>query len=139
MDNLPNPNEVDPYKFKWDLTKPCSDCPFIKDTPTHDGIHSNLQSIVGHLEHGNFAHSCHKTHPGADGWNPEYRGEIQNCAGLTIMQHKLGEPTYPMVRAILSNELDESKLDLSANTFVDIKDMVDHYKKNHLVIRFLMR
>jgi hypothetical protein len=134
-----DPYKVDPYSFKWELTKPCSDCPFVKSSPLHDGIASDLPKLAEHIESGNFVHSCHKTHPGADGWNPDYKGAIQNCAGLTIMQIKNEELTIPIVRAKLSGELDDSKMDLTVDTFKDIKDMADYYVKNHVKIRFLLR
>ena len=98
-----------------------------------------MPKLAEHLESGNFVHSCHKTHPGADGWNPDYKGDIQNCAGLTIMQIKNEELTTPIVRATISGELDESKMDLTSDTFTDIKDMAAYYVKNHVKIRFLLR
>jgi hypothetical protein len=131
----PDPSAVDPYAFAWDLKTPCNDCPFLKSTPCHDGIASDLPTLLKHEDHGNYAHSCHKTHPGADGWVETYQGPVQHCAGFTIMKIKSDNITTPMLLAKVKKKLDFKKMDLSVETFKDLTEMAFHYLENHHPIK----
>lgn len=77
--------------MKFNLKKPCKDCPFRNDKPHQKGwlgekrandIYQNL------LDGGNFP--CHKTHDYADDSGSEFRHQDnhQFCAGALIMLEK---------------------------------------------------
>jgi hypothetical protein len=76
---------------KFDLTKPCADCPFRK----RDGVrltHGRIAGIVSAIappdgQGGTFA--CHKT-TGADRTTPIPDRDHQHCAGALIFAGKLG-------------------------------------------------
>lgn len=51
------------------MRKPCSDCPFKKDSPLA-GSPDWLEDILNYRkENRYFEHSCHKTDPNADGYS----------------------------------------------------------------------
>jgi hypothetical protein len=62
---VPNPNDVDPYKFAWDLKTPCSDCPFLRSTPCHSGIAEGLVDMAKHYVEN---HQPIRIHMRGKGW-----------------------------------------------------------------------
>ena len=84
-------------QIRWDLKKPCQDCPFKYDTADHAGVARDAHEVIWGLESGNFAHTCHKTDVRSD--CPTAKGPAQHCAGLMIMAKKSNRVTEPMLRA----------------------------------------
>jgi len=73
-------------KLKYDLKKPCKDCPFLQGSELHQGIAKAIPEYIANLEMDRFAHTCHKTDPRTD--SPEgqaFKGDIQHCAGSIAM------------------------------------------------------
>src|SRR5262245_42241140 len=107
---------ADASTLRYDLKRPCSDCPFRVDTPHHEGIATGLTELYGCMEMGTAAHSCHKTDPAADGFSPSYQGPIQHCAGFMIMQRdwqrERGDDLQPILaRAVRFGQVDLAQLE----------------------------
>lgn len=68
------------------MSKPCSDCPFVKSSPL-SGSPDWLRDILERQVNDEyFRHTCHKTDPNADG----YRGgkKVRDCSGhIMIMMN----------------------------------------------------
>lgn len=77
--------------MKFDLKKPCKDCPFIKGSSTNVTLEEGrLSSIVEDIQYRDSSFVCHKT-LGYDGKTvPE-----QHCAGALIYLERIGRYGRP--------------------------------------------
>lgn len=72
--------------LRYDMTKPCKDCPFLRSSKLHEGICNSLVQYKEHIENDTFAHSCHKTDRRADSEEGQsFTGATQHCAGALAM------------------------------------------------------
>lgn len=94
----------------WNRTTPCSDCPFLKTSPFHEGVADSIPQYVESIQRGQFAHTCHKTDNRADCDGPRnFNGQPQHCAGAILMLLKTGMATdlqLPLLQAAERGELD---------------------------------
>lgn len=73
-------------EMRFDLKKPCKDCPFRADAPYHEGVLKDIPKLHSLVEKGQMAHSCHMTDPRSDSEHGKrYKGPVQHCAGLLLM------------------------------------------------------
>lgn len=127
---LPSSAKIPESEIHYDLKGPCSDCPYRKGVPFHAGIFSNIPKVYRALQAGDGLHSCHKTHPVADGFKPGYMGPVQHCGGLLAMMNlDVSLLSGPQVRAIDSGRWDPGGMDAEAPVFASMKAMVRHYIK----------
>lgn len=105
----------------WDMRNPCADCPFMKTTPFHQGVAKSIPNVVGSINEGRFAHTCHKTdtRKACDGpvAGKETGKPVQHCIGSILMLLKTGKGKdlqLPFLQAIESGKL--STADLSKLT-----------------------
>ncbi len=120
---------VEPREIHFDLKKPCDDCPFRRDVPCHDGVMGDLIGIWGKVEHGNFAHSCHKTDPRSDGFVDSYKGPTQHCAGAIIMIKNMGPESIQSHWILHWKKI--KKIKKHPAVFTDLKEMMLHYANNY--------
>lgn len=118
---------MSPKEIGFDLKKACQDCPFKKATPIHSGVAQDLPALAGHIEMGSFMHSCHKTDPDSDGYNADYKGQIQHCAGAIVMLKKMG-PDYGQVAWIGRRDKIAAIPD-DAEIFESAAKMFNHYAR----------
>lgn len=80
-----------PVDVKYDMVSPCSDCPFLKTSPFHQGVAESMVQYLESMEDGTFAHTCHKTdnRPAVDGPR-NHKGDTQHCVGALLMLMKTG-------------------------------------------------
>ncbi len=117
------------------LKKPCADCPFKKSTPFHDGVGSSLPDLYEGVEKGLITHTCHKTDPRSDGYEDNYNGQVQQCAGFIVMLKKMEafneEDLDKFHRGLLSSYLREdfapSSYPDDKDVFSSVKEMARHY------------
>lgn len=87
----------------FNLTRPCGNCPFrsdrtdILEDASPDWAEETLQILSDPYLSG---HSCHKTDPTADGFNPDYKGPTEHCAGISILLKREGVCTGQVLMAI---------------------------------------
>lgn len=115
----------------YDLMTPCSDCPFKKDANYHSGVLKSIPDLHGRMERGEFSHSCHKTDKRSDGYDRNHKGPVQHCAGAIILCEKdriIGMQS-PYATAFYKQKFKLTDLDMKANIFDSLLDMMRHYMK----------
>lgn len=107
--------------MKFDLTTPCSGCPFRRDCqPGWLGL-ERANSIAETLDQGN-TFSCHKT-----GRNQAREGE-QHCAGaLIVLKNSQGGFSGMVSIAAALGIFNYRALDLDAPVFDSLDDFIDHH------------
>lgn len=113
---------------KFDLKKPCKDCPFRQGAKFHQGVYNSLLEMHHHLEDKTLIHTCHKTDPMSD--SPEgkkYKGDLQHCAGLlTMMSNDVTMLGKYQLQAMNENRW-KPELMKASRVFKSYLDMVRHY------------
>ena len=112
----------------FEQLSPCNDCPFKKNAPFHNGIVKDLPQYIKDMDKGEFAHTCHKTDPRADGYKEGYAERPQHCVGAIHML-KL-EEIQPGTLEFLCRDIDGfDKLKGGDDCFKNKKEMIRHYIK----------
>lgn len=102
-------------KMKYDLTKPCGNCPFRSDKPFP--LHyERVMEITDGLLYRNIPFSCHKTTT-QKGRSSDYK-DAQHCAGALIFLEKQERPHQMMRIAERLGMYDRRKLDPAAFDYV---------------------
>lgn len=121
-------NKTTHKELAWDLKTPCRDCPFRKDVEPHPGVAHELELYFAKILIGEFSHSCHKTDPRSDGFEPGYKGAVQHCAGANILTRKTKEIQTPAFYAEYKKIFNPKKLDMKAPVFNNLIEMANKYK-----------
>ncbi len=114
--------------MNYNLTKPCSSCPFradIKPFLTPDRAVEITDSIFRHQQ----SFPCHHTMvcDGEEGLTTGPNSE--HCAGAMIMLEKMGYPNQMMRISERLGAYDRTKLDMDAPVFDDVEDMVEAHEE----------
>ncbi len=116
--------------MRFDLTKPCDNCPFRTDCLPgwlgEERAQAIADSILSFGKPGKTVGAqfpCHKTTEatGASGDNP------QHCAGAMILLRKRGEPNTPMQLAERFGMFNPADLRLDAPVFDTPEEFVQHH------------
>lgn len=108
--------------MKYDLKKPCGNCPFRTDCLPGWLGEESAERIATAITDLQQTFSCHKTDRGA---NKEET--TQHCGGALIMLEKMGQPNQMMRIAERLGFYDRSKLDMNAPVFDDTQEFIDHH------------
>lgn len=116
-------------ELKYDLKKPCPDCPFTMRAELHQGVAKALPEYMANMEMDRFAHTCHKTDPRADSdEGKRFKGQPRHCAGAIAMMAQGGLTAQShVIEAVPQKNWDMLKK--SQGTFKDFKHMVFTYVK----------
>lgn len=99
--------------MKFDLKKPCKDCPFIKGSATNTTLaEGRLEGIVDDIRAG-MTFTCHKT-------LEKRQSEQQHCGGALIFLEKENNPNQMMRIAERFGLYNRKALHMDA-------DLVDEY------------
>lgn len=124
--------------MKYDLTKPCKDCPFLNEKlGMFFSSGERAQDIVDGVREGMFP--CHKTTT----WDEDSEGETvqvrtpttQACAGAMIALEHGGEPNQMMRIAERVGFYDATKLDMDSPSCTDLDEWVNWHYDNTGVAR----
>lgn len=97
--------------MRFDLKKPCKDCPFIKGSCTNTTLaEGRLEGIVDDIRN-DMSFTCHKTLDNES-------SKQQHCAGAMVFLEKENRPNQMMRIAERVGMYDHTKLDMN----VDIVD-----------------
>lgn len=114
--------------MKTDLTAPCSDCPFRKDSTEGWLGRARATEIVEAVLEQDQTFSCHKTNSWCDetGDTIETK-DSQLCAGAAAMNHHQGNPNFifrlaAMVRRDTGKELKNTDI-----VFRHKKEFIEHH------------
>lgn len=129
--DVSSPDKVTRHDISYNLTEPCSDCPFKIDAKWHSGVFESLESYHSRMERGEFAHTCHKTDPRSDGYSKAHIGPIEHCAGALILceSDESIQGQLPAILALKEGKYDPSKLNMDSGAFKKVTDMIKHYYK----------
>lgn len=101
---------------RFDMVRPCGDCPFRRDTPCQ--LEGDLpETVMEGLIFNGDGFMCHKTVAYDDpatyaGGRPT--ANDQHCAGAMIFLEKVREPNKMMLRALARGTFDPERLDMAA-------------------------
>lgn len=105
---------IDEAELRYDLRRPCADCPFRRDVPKHEGFGSGLAELyLAMFIMGTKGHTCHMTDPMGDSLaGQRFEGPLQHCAGaLILMRRESIEPPSSVTRAIDDGRFDFDQLE----------------------------
>lgn len=98
--------------MKFDLKKPCKDCPFIKGSSTNRSlVEGRLEGIVNDIR-SDMSFTCHKT-LGLP------KSDQQHCAGAMVFLEREDRPNQMMRIAERLNLYDRHKLDMDSDIIDD--------------------
>lgn len=109
--------------MKFDLVRPCSNCPFRSDIPAYLNK-KRAKEITDALILQQATFSCHKTNKFDDEGNAIETRDTQHCAGAMIFLEKLGRPNQLMRIAERFGGYDHTKLDMQAPIFRTPAEMI---------------
>lgn len=102
--------------MKFDLTKPCKECPFRSDRPGY--LHPERVEEITDALMSDHTFQCHKTiKSGVDD---------QHCAGALIFLEANERPNQMMRIMERLGAYDRSKLDMNLPVFTDADEMIAH-------------
>lgn len=115
--------------MKFDLPRPCNNCPFRSDKPfpLHPQRALDIMS-------GDHTFACHKTVDYDQPTDEEGRCDgvetenSQHCAGFLILREKMSKPTQMMRIAERLGLYDPTKLDMNSPVFEDIDAAMVSFK-----------
>ena len=104
------------HMMRFDLVRPCGDCPFRRDMPCDLGEENAAAIILAMFGRGD-AFACHKTVEYANAGI--YEGGIctensQHCAGALILAEKAQERGIMAQEALRQGKFDPARLDMTA-------------------------
>lgn len=115
--------------MRFDLTRPCGNCPFRSDKPFHLAP-DRVRGILGGGKHWWPAESfpCHKTLDYSDVDGDGYvkvPETAQQCAGVMAILHREGRPNTAMQIAERFGLWDPSSLDPTAPWYASTQAAID--------------
>lgn len=113
--------------MKYDLTKPCKDCPFRTDCLKGWLGEDRAAEIAESITDLQQSFPCHKTTT-ADNEGERVRTDAeQHCAGALILLEKIERPNQMMRICERIGMYDRTKLDMTAPVFDDADAFVEHH------------
>ena len=110
--------------MKYELTKPCDNCPFVYTKP-FPLKRARVEEIIDGLLHKDIPFSCHKTTT-QKGRDCSHKNS-QHCAGALIFLEKQERPHQAMRIGERIGLYDMRKLDMDAPVYDDADGMIDSY------------
>lgn len=109
--------------FKFDLKKPCANCPFRKDIPFFLSK-ARATDIVNAVTKEDKTFSCHKTVTYGDDGESVFTPKEQHCAGALILVAKTGAANSMLQIAERFGIYDPAKIDMDAPVYDTGDDMI---------------
>lgn len=107
---------------KFDLTRPCKNCPFRKDIRPYLPA-NRCEEILNAITSEQRTFSCHET----TGVKGNKKVEEQHCAGATILLEKIEKPNQWMRWMERLYMYDHNKLDMNAPVYDSLEEMQEAY------------
>lgn len=104
--------------MKFDLIRPCADCPFRSDKKFYLAK-GRAREIIDGITREQKTFSCHKTNTSCDDEDGMMREteKSQHCAGALIMLERMNKPNQMMRIAERLGMYDRTKLDMSSPVY----------------------
>ena len=113
-------------QVKFDLTTPCSECPFRADIRPFLSL-ARANEIVGQVVRGDKTFACHKTTGVADGRRVLVKNH-QSCAGAMILVRREGWRNQMYQIAERLGLLDPRGLNMAAPVYSSAKNMIGAHR-----------
>lgn len=114
--------------MKFDLCRPCAECPFRTDRPGYL-TRASAQSITDALIQHDQTFACHKTVDYSATDAGEVTSDSQHCAGALLLLERLHRPNQMMRIAERPRCYDRSRLDANAPVFSNATSFVNHHAR----------
>ena len=105
--------------MKYDLKKPCSNCPFLRSTH----FRFSTSRMVEIVEAETFP--CHKTLDYTKEGPVRVREQSRHCAGHLILREKMEMPTQLMRIAERIGMYDRTKLEMDSDVYDTLDEMIE--------------
>lgn len=115
--------------MKFELRKPCANCPFRTDIEFYLG-ESRAKEIADGITKKGQTFTCHKTLDYDGEGNTVVGSKSQHCAGALIMLEKTERPNQMMRIAERLGLYDHTKLDMNSPVFENAESFKANYKGN---------
>ena len=113
--------------MKFDLVRPCDNCPFRTDCAKGWLGKAAATSFANGITNEQGTFSCHKTIDYREGAPRASRDEEQHCAGALILLEKMNRPNQMMRWMERLHFYDMTKLDMDAPVFDDTDEFIEHH------------
>jgi len=116
--------------MKFDLTKPCPQCPFRSDIRPFLA-QDRAEEIGMAITAGQQTFTCHKTTVPCEAEDGEDFGTMkdgpnaQHCAGALILLEKMEQPNQMMRWMERIGKYDRTKLDMDSPVFDDVDEFIE--------------
>lgn len=110
--------------MKFDLIRPCANCPFRTDHPGYLRAERAEEIADALLSGATF--TCHKTNEFGEEGTIE-TSSSQHCAGALIFLESQDRPNQLMRIAERIGCYDRTKLDMDAPVFTDADGLIEHH------------
>jgi hypothetical protein len=117
-------------KMRFDLTRPCKDCPFRSDTRPFGLAPERVREILGDARKGTRqwwpapSFPCHRTIEYLDDNGVRYSPNSQQCAGVMIILHREGRPNDAMQIAERMGLWNPANLDPDAPVYASTEEAI---------------
>lgn len=102
--------------MKFDMKKPCKDCPFVVGSATNETLaEGRIESIVDDLRN-DMSFTCHKT------LYTEKKVEEQHCGGALIFLERENRPNQIMRMAERIGLYNHKELDMDVRNLIENED-----------------
>lgn len=109
-------------EMKYDLTRPCADCPFLREGGIRLRKSRAAEIAEGAIGPQGQTFACHKS-TGVGGQHKD--GKQRHCAGALIFSEKNDAPTQMMRICERLGMYDRRKLEGFDDVFDDVEEMVE--------------
>ena len=106
--------------MKFNLKKPCKQCPFSRGSIDGWLGEDRAEEIINSISDQDGSFTCHKT-------DRDKSKEAEHCAGALILLEKVDMPNQLMRISERLGIYDRFKLDFEANVFDDLDEFIDHH------------
>lgn len=116
--------------MKFNLRRPCSDCPFRNDSPGYLHPERARELSEGPMQNDQQWLACHKTTVEGEDGERAIVDDSQVCAGQMVFLIKNRMQNFPMRLAAAMGVLSFSDLDMSAPVCDSVEEMVERHRKS---------
>lgn len=112
--------------MKFNLVRPCPECPFRTDCLSGWLGEDRAVEIVNALS-ADHTFSCHKTLGETDEGETVTVTDSEHCAGAMVMLERVERPNQMMRIAERLGMYDHTRLDMESPVFDDFEDFISHH------------
>ena len=113
--------------MKFNLKKPCNNCPFTRKSTEGWLGEDRASEFADAIYSLDSTFSCHKTLSIDDEGDTHEHKDSQHCAGAMILLEKMGKPNQMMRISERLGLYNHKELDMSSDVFDDLEEFITHH------------